>query len=170
MGYSWDNPQHWERNFLEFSTLEIPDRQNEESKHKGQRDRKNSLLDFYRPGKDLPQRVERRAWTFQVGSLLTSLNSLSTYFHRACENATLQKVSLEGGLCLTQKNVVLMAETFSMCDCHCCYFNFKACWCIAVCGSVQGGREREEMVSVQMLLSAESPVSPHGQARDLSQH
>ena len=59
MGYSWDNPQHWERNFLEFSTLEIPDRENEESRHEGQRERKNSLLDFYRPGKDLPAESEK---------------------------------------------------------------------------------------------------------------
>ena len=45
--------------------------------------------------------------------------------------------------------MVLMAETFSMCDCHCCYLNFKACWCIAVCGKCEGVCEeggKEEMV------------------------
>ena len=60
-GYSWDNPQHWEKNFMKFSTLEIPDRKNEESRHKGQRERKKSLLDSYRPGKDLPAESEKKS-------------------------------------------------------------------------------------------------------------
>lgn len=93
---------------------EIPDRKNEEVEAQGPKWRKNSSR-FHLTRKGFVCREQEEELSLPGGWFLAYQSKLIKYiFSQSMPKCNSAKKSLEGSLCLTRENVVLMAETFPM--------------------------------------------------------